>query len=188
MAKVGLDNKEPGLAEMALRDEKRSFPGRLDTYPILAKLLLATDKVPEALAVADEMTKKAPENLDGQMLKGMCLLKLSRIDDAIATFQLILSKEDSAKVRIHLADAMLKKNDFGGAIDTLHKALKYRQHLAMVLSRLATAHAKTGQAAKAWHILRRLRRLGVNDQTVASSEKDALTQSQARRRTRPSAA
>lgn len=133
--------------------------GRTDTDPetmiALGVLYGTADLKQEALAAFEAAAQRNGELFQAQFNKGLALLKLNRVDDAIPSLEraaTLLPQSAEANITLGLAQAM--KQNYREAIPPLARGWKMDSSNPRVGALLATAYLRTSDAAKAVPILR----------------------------------
>ena len=156
-------------AEMCLMDEKKTFPARLDSYVILAKLYVKLERFPDALSVVDEALKKSPDYTEGLKVKAALLLKMNDNDKAIETYYQVISKSFDVDSHLKLAEILIAKESFFDAINVLQQALKSGEESVKILYWLSVALTKTKQYTKAYFTYKKIFQSGFKDPKVVNS-------------------
>ena len=157
------------VAEMALIDEKKSFPARLDTYVILAKLYVKLERFPDALSIIDEALKKGPDYIEGLKVRAALLLKMNDEAKAIDTYYQIVARSADVDSHLKLAEILIAKESFFDAITILQHGLKSGEESVKVLYWLSVALTKTKQYTKAYFTYKKIFQAGFKDSKVVNS-------------------
>lgn len=154
-----LAQNQPRQAEMVLKDEKKQFPKRFDTYTVLAKLYAATERMDDGIAVMNEVLTLDPEYLEGLKVKGALLHKKGELTEALEVYKKVIQIKPDVETYIKVAEVLVDKNAHLEATHVLHTALRSRQSTAQILNILNFATFKSQQVGKAYFLSQRLLQL-----------------------------
>lgn len=166
IVKFALLAKNPRLAEMPLRDEKKNHPKRIDTYLVLAKLYAKTNKNDEGIDIADEALRQDPGNIDALNVKAALLVKNNDMEAAIGTFQEIIKDHPNVTSYLKLAEGLIQMGKEHEAIKNLHAALRFNQQIPQILYWLAICYSRTKQYTKSLITFQRLLNRGMNNKQI----------------------
>jgi tetratricopeptide (TPR) repeat protein len=137
----------------------------------------------QALIEAEEIITLAPDNASGWCLKGMALLELDRLEEALRSF------DKAIKLRPDLAEAwhgrgscLLRLQNYREALAALEKA----PHLYSVCYQKGCALGSLGRYNEAMDALQEAIRLNHDDQEVLNRSR-SLLEEMAKRREAPKA-
>lgn len=159
-----LMHNQPRQAEMVLKDEKKQFPKRLDTYIVLAKLYAATERLDEALVTMNEALAVDAEYLDGLKVKGAILHKKGDLTEALEVYKKVIQAKPDVETYIKVAEVLIDKNAHLEATHVLHTALRSRQNTAQILNILNFATFKSQQVGKSYFLSQRLLQMNQGSQ------------------------
>lgn len=166
IVQVAMAADQPKIAEVALKDEKKANPKKLDTYEVLCKFFASTERLDEAVQTSNELLAIAPDHLDGMKIKALLLFKQGDLNTAIELLKKVLAQKPDLEAAVKLAEIYIEKKNIMEAMQLLHNALKSKQHtghiLALILSALSTAQ----QNSKAYFLALRLRAMGIDNPQV----------------------
>ena len=172
IVKYALEAGNPRIAELALRDEKKNFPKRLDTYIILTQLYVAKEMWEEALGVCDEGLVIDNENKNLLNIKGNVEQKLKKYEDAEKTFKKLAKLLPGIQTKVKLAELKVEQGRHGEAVRILQKCLKSPKTRGKILQMIAVIEAKSKQLTKAYYIYLRCQGLGLKDEkTILATNK-----------------
>lgn len=166
LVKYALAAGQPKVAEMALRDEKKENPHRLDTYLILAKFYGATGRFEDGISVVEDAEKIAPESLDTLILKANLYKENNNLDEAQKILEHVVGQRQDINCYLTLCDVYLLKGELSQALQILHTALRTGKDTPKVFLRIADITPKTKQFTKSCYILLRMIQLGRNDAKI----------------------
>lgn len=166
IVKFSIAAKQPKVAELALRDEKKDNPHRLDTYFILAKLYGSSGRIDDGIAIMEEAQKISPESIDVIALKAHLFKENGNLDEAQKLYQQVVATRKDAESMIALCEIYAAKGEFSLALQLLHKALKGGKDTAKIFLQIAEVTPQTKQFTKSYFIFQRLLQLGRNDPKI----------------------
>ncbi len=176
-----LSQNQARQAEMVLKDEKKQFPKRHDTYTVLAKLYAVTDRADEGLVVINEVLAFEPDYLEGLKVKGALLHKKGELTEALETYKKVIQVKPDVETYIKVAEVLIDKNAHLEATHVLHMALRSRQNTAQILHIINFATFKSQQVGKAYFLSQRLLQTGQGTQQTQEILKRAREMLLARR-------
>jgi two-component system chemotaxis response regulator CheY len=178
---------KPRLAEMALRDEKKNHPERVDVYPLLADFYFDHDQEEAAIQTLWEAVRRKPDFADGYHRLACYYLQKDDHATVSAIFDRFFEATQDPNVYQREADLFLRASRFAQSIAALHKAMQPEVDMPTLFRLLLVSTKKTKQYGKTYFILNRLLQLNPK----ANSGSDNLRQEvekhlKARRQKRPS--
>ena len=179
--KVAHEAEQPRLAEMTLKDESKSHPRRLDTFKLLATLLLNDNREDEALTILRNAVKKNPQNIEAYKMLARFQLNQKDPTGASETFEKYASiNNDKDVFQVH-AQALIKQGFHKHAIELIHKRLQFEGALPEYLRILHMALLKTQQIGKAYFAQKLLIRREPNDKEIKKNHLELRTVFEQRR-------
>ncbi len=162
------------LAEIALRDEKKQHPERLDTYMILAKLFLQEERFEEAITTLQSAIVRHP--LQKAPYFALAKLHLAQKDDAetINVFQQYRANTADPESYLYQAELFLNHNNFAQAIASVHSALATGYSSPNFLKVLITASHRTKQYAKNYFLVKKLMRMDKGSEPIQRSRLESV--------------
>lgn len=148
-----LDNNK--MAEIALRDEIKQHPDRLDAYMILAKFYLHNEQHENAIQVLQNAIARHPTQKPVYL--ALAKIYLAQKDEK-ATLSLFeryrANTSDPESFRLQ-AELFLKHNKFSQAIASVHRSIMIGEIDPKYLDILISASQRTKQYAKNYFLVRR---------------------------------
>lgn len=115
-----------------------------------AKGLYERGRYDEALAMADDIVRRNPENVPALSLRGQALLARKRYQDAASAFGAALARNPSVAInRFDLGSALAGAGETAKAEAEWEKAIELEPHFAEPRASLIAAHRSRGDAAGA---------------------------------------
>lgn len=93
LASVQLDMRKFEDAEAALKKASEVSSGNLDLTDMYGRLYMETSRFPEALDAYTQIVKKIPMDNTARYLRGVCLQRLEREDEAVQEWETILKRD-----------------------------------------------------------------------------------------------
>ncbi len=152
IVKYAMELDKPKAAETILRDEKKSFPKRLDTYVVLAKFYVNTERLQEAIAVVDDALRMVPESVQFIQMKGSIQMRIPDFKGAIATFRKLVEIQYAPTTVFLLVSALTEAGEIKEAIKALEQILKVPKTKSTVLANLAVLFGREKDITKAFFI------------------------------------
>jgi len=149
IVKCCLDANDPVRAEHALRDEKNTNKTRTDTYIVLSKLYLATERKQDALNILDELLLVDLGNKDGLKLKAALHCKYGEFQPAIDIYHELIKTHEDYEMLINYSDVLMQAKQFTDAATVLHRCFRFQFNYAEVFKRLGFCYQNSEQYAKA---------------------------------------
>lgn len=172
MVKYAVEAKIPRMAELALRDEKKNYPKRLDTYIALAKLYSSQEMWEEALAVCKECLIKEPEMKEALVLQGAIEQKLKLYEESERTYRKLSEIAPGVKFALKIAESLTEQGKTPDALRLLHKWLKRPKSRPQVLQSIAIIEARSKHLTKSYFIYSRCQQLGdTGEKTILATNK-----------------
>ncbi|MFW7378171.1 MAG: response regulator [Oligoflexus sp.] len=153
----------PRLAEMCLRDEKKSHPERTDTYVLLAEFYFELEREEEAIATLLEALQRNPNFTDGYMKLALYFAGKEKFDEVSALFDRYYHTTKDPNVYIREADIFLRAGRYALSIAALHKGMKPNANLVMLFRLLLICSLKTKQHGKAYFVLHKMKTISKED-------------------------
>lgn len=166
VVKYSLAAKKPKVAEIILRDEKKNFPKRLDTYQVMAKFYTATDQIEEAQAVIHEALTKSPENKESLQIAISLAMRVKDLDLAEKYIRLMQQHHPSYTNQIRLAHVYLEKEQYAKATHLLHQCLTVPAAKPQAYAAIGAAAGKTKQLLKAYFAYQRALNYGSDKESL----------------------
>jgi len=171
---------DPKKAEMLLKDEKHTNPGRLDTYSILASFYFNQDREADAFIVIDQLIQKDPENPLGLKLKGNYLIKKGDFMGALTMLVTAAKQAPSGDIFASIAEALIGLKKIPEAMDALNKAITLNPENGNAFFLLANCHRYTSQYQKAVLLYKKSLALGQSQARMKSDMEQAYAGIKAR--------
>ena len=175
-----LEANQARMAEVILKDEKKSFPKRFDTYIILSQLYLVQERHDDATALLLELQKVDPANIDSKKLLGIISMKSGKIEEAIAYFKEFLASSPDINTGLMLAEAFVIKGLLNDALQIVHGSIRGENCPAKAWEVLGKIYLKTEQFGKAALLARKFALLQTG--AVGEWQRKAFEGVEARRR------
>jgi DNA-binding response OmpR family regulator/cytochrome c-type biogenesis protein CcmH/NrfG len=172
---------DPKKAEMLLKDEKHTNPGRLDTYSVLATFYFHQDREADAFLVIDQLIQKDPENPLGLKLKGNYLIRKGDFVGALTLLMTAAKQAPSSEIFASIADALIGIKKVPEAMDALNKAITLNPENGNAFFLLANCHRYTGQYHKAVLLYKKASTLGQSPERMKADLEQAHAGISARR-------
>lgn len=169
IVKYGLELDKAKAVEFVLRDEKKNFPKRIDTYIVLAKFLVAQERIDDAISTMNEAINVAGELPDLLQLKGSLQRRNLQLKEAITTFKKLVRVHNVPSSVFLLVDALTEAQDYTAAIKALQKVLRYKQTKPNVLSNLAVLFAKENDLTKSYFTYLAAKKTGLTTPKIAAA-------------------
>lgn len=169
------------LAEMTLRDEKKSHPDRTDTYLLLADYYFEQDRADEAVSSLLEAIQKNPNFTDGYMKLANHYASKEAFPEVSALFDRYYQVSKDPNVYIKEADIFLRVSRFALALAALHKGMKPGSNLPKLFRLLLISSLKTKQYGKAYFVLKKMLINNEPDKTSQQYNKEINSHLLARR-------
>ena len=167
-----LEADAPRTAEICLRNEKKSFPKRLDTYIVLAKLYAALHQYPKAIDVIDEALNVEPQFIEALRIRAAIAYKTEDMKLAISTYKDILKIKIDPTTLLNLAEILITTKNFNEAAKYLEKSFQVKGDTVRITFWLAEINKETGQYVKALYLYQRLLLLGYQDPNIPKLMKE----------------
>ena len=175
---------QPKRAEHMLKDEKNSNPKRMDTYLILADLLMQQERWEEALSVVDEVLKLSPEFVEALLVRGRVCMKLRNFTEAVVSFNSAWVLSPSMDTAVLLAEALTCEGDHERCMTLLESAMLRDPNHTDAALLLANAYRSCQEFTKALVMFRKAAFIGA-DPKVCNAEAKSLWQDILARRRSP---
>jgi DNA-binding response OmpR family regulator len=155
------------IAEIALLDEKKSHPERLDSYIILAEFYFKHEKEELAFQTLEAAIKRKPDFTQAHVVLAQCYLQQKDIESAIRVYQRYgnITKDPAAYMMLAQLYVQLKK--YAQAMATLHQGMDAKLDPQKVFSLLMLCAYRTKQTAKTFYIRERLKQISPNEEIPA---------------------
>ena len=172
MVKLAIAAKKPKMAEIALRDEKKNNPKRVDTYIVLAKYYSSQERWQEAIDVCTECNNVDADNKEALQIKGSIEMKMKNYSDAESTFRKLAKIAPGTQSNLLIAEVLVEQGHLKKATDLLHRCLKNPKTKVKVLQTIAMVEARSRQVAKAYFVYLICQKLGKpTDATLLATNK-----------------
>jgi Flp pilus assembly protein TadD len=148
-------------ALFALKDERNAFPGRSDTYRVLAALQTKMDLGDEAIATLKDLATRQPEFVAG--LKDLAKLHTERKEweEALAVWTRIVDKEPTKDSCLELARLHQELGQTAQAARNFFRALCLDGTDPRAFAGLGISHQLGNQPSKAYLLMGRALALGI---------------------------
>jgi tetratricopeptide (TPR) repeat protein len=158
MVKTAVAADKAKIAENLLKDEKKAFPNRLDTYTVLAAFYSKTEDYEAAKAVLDEALKKKADFIDALILKGQILVKQTQYDQAIQVFNEARKVSNDPQITLNLGGLLIALGKFAEAEVALTQCMKSADPglSKEILFRMGQIFVNTKEYGKAFFLYTRL--------------------------------
>lgn len=176
--------KKNKIAELALIDEKKSHPDRLDTYTVLAEYYFGLGLVEQAFATLEAAIKRKPDYSPAHVMMANFYLQASDLKSAINVYERYgeLTKDPNAHILLSRMYFEIGKPSL--AISALHAGMEANADPSKVFPVLFHATYKTKQLAKTYFVRERLRQINP-ELDIAEAFAAIDTYLRARRKNRP---
>lgn len=171
IVKYAIAAENPRIAEIALRDERKNNPKRIDTYVVLARFYTVTDRLEDALEAITTCVKLQPLYKDGLIMKATLELRLRKLEAAEQTVRSLNKEFPSAESSVKLAEVLTEQGRYTDSIRELHKTLKTNKRLGPTILMIAVNSAKTKQFTKAYFCYMRAMALGLKQKPTIQATK-----------------
>lgn len=163
------------VAEIALLDERKAHPDRLDTYTILASFYQEQGQGEQAFEVLEAAVKRKPDYAPSYVQMANMHAKTGDIKEAVKVFKRYAQVSKDPHAPILLARFFIEIGKPSQAIFTLHQSVQNNAEPAKVLPILLHATYRTKQLGKSYFVRERLHQLSPDtDITSAFSSIDDL--------------
>ncbi len=151
--------KNSRVAELALLDEKKSHPDRLDTYTVLAEYYFNLGLTEQAFATLDAAIKRKPDYAPAYVMMANFHLKAKDLKAATAVYKRYgeLTKDPTAHILLGRMYFELGKPSL--AISALHSGMEAMADPTKLFPVLLHATFKTKQFAKTYFLKERMRQI-----------------------------
>ena len=147
--------KEFAPAEQRFRASLEHVPGRISTLVNLTATLLALDKLPEALAVADDILALEPNNQDALLNRATALGLMGRMSDALASFEQLLALNDQVgEIWSRHAQTLQALDRHDDAFKSYKRAVALDATLSTAWVNLGSLLRESGRRQEAAHAFR----------------------------------
>lgn len=171
IVKFCMKAKKPKLAEVALRDEKKSHPKRLDTYIVLARFYMVTEEKEKAIELLEQALTVNPEFPQALQFKGQLELSMKNLDHALESFKKLIDIAPTPPNFIKYAECLIEAGSFNLGIKVLNQCLSSEQYRPQILMMIAFATAKTKQYTKAFFLYSFINSRGMaNANTISTAQ------------------
>ncbi|MBF0440491.1 MAG: tetratricopeptide repeat protein [Oligoflexales bacterium] len=185
IVKYALAANNPRIAEVALIDEKKTNPNRLDTYVVLSKFYANTENTEAAQKIIEEVLAKKSDFIEALAVKAALHFKLKEFDKAETVYRSIIEKTPDTISYLKLSEILIQKGSYSNALGILHKALQLDTQVPQIIHTIAVTYAKTEQFGKALFSFLILQQMGLTDEkiiTATNKMKNALIIKRKRKR------
>ncbi len=182
--KCAVAANEPRKAELFLKDEKSTHPGRSDTYILLAMFLMKYEREDEAMNTINELIENDPENAQAYRLKSSILLKRADFQGAVNVLLEAAKVGPSADIFCALTEAYMGLQKPQEATDAANKAISMNPANGQAFYLLADVHARSQQWVKAALLFRKAESLSYAPERCAAQAIECMQKASIRRRTR----
>ena len=163
--------QSPRLAEMALRDEKKNHPERLDTYHLLCEFYLQHEKEEPSIDTLWEAIQKNPDNPKAYDLASRFFLQRDDYKSVSQVYQTYYQATKNPNVFLQQAELFLRAQKFSLAIATLHNGMLPNVDLPKVFKLLFAATVTTKQYGKCAFIIKKLESIVDEPQSLTENRK-----------------
>lgn len=171
------------IAEIALLDEKKTHPERMDTYLILAEFYFNHENHEGAVATLELAIKRKPDFIQAHVAIAQGYLQANDPDSAVAAYQRFINTSKDPISYMLLAQLYLQLKKYAQSMATLHAGMDAKLDPMKVFPLLLISSFRTKQLGKTWYIRERMKQLNPKEVIPAPiAEVDQLLV--ARRRTR----
>lgn len=151
--------KKGRVAEVALLDEKKAHPDRLDSYTVLAGFYQDQGKDEQAFEVLEAAVKRKPDFAPAYVQMAGMHAKAGDIKEAVKVYKRYAEASKDPNAPVLLARFFIEIGKPSQAIFTLHQSIKSGVDLSKVFPILLHATYRTKQLGKAFFVRERLSRL-----------------------------
>lgn len=179
--KVAIAANDPKRAEMFLKDEKSTHPDQVDTYIILGLFFLRYDRDEEAVALAESMLDKDPEQPQAIKIMSMVHLKKKDYPNALIYLEKLAKTAPTPDGILQLGEVYLHLQKIPEATTALLRALSLKPDSSQVFFALGEAHKRSQQWIKSFLLYQKAQKLGHNKEICSREMTVALGHHQKRR-------
>lgn len=179
--KVAIAANDPKRAEMFLKDEKATHPDQVDTYIILGLFFLRYDRDDEAVALAESMLDKDPDQPQAIKIMSMVHLKQKDYANAVIYLEKLAKTAPSPESILQLGEVYLHLQKVPEATSTLLRALSLKPDSPQVFFALGEAFKRSQQWIKSFLLYQKALKLGYNKESCSREMAVALGHHQKRR-------
>ena len=177
-------NGQLRIAEIALLDEKKSHPERLDSYTILAEFYFKHEKEEQGFQTLEAAIKRKPDFTQAHVVMAQHYLQQKDVESAIRVYQRYgnITKDPAAYMMLAQLYIQLKK--YAQAMATLHQGMDAKLDPQKVFALLMLCTYRTKQTAKTYYIRERLKQISPNEdipKPIAEVEQLLLARRRAKR-------
>ena len=156
-------------ASQVLQNGIRLYPDQARNYTLLAFLMYRGSHFDDALSLVDQSIEIQPNAADSHEVRGRVLLRLNRLDEAVAAFERAIASGSEKRAELTMAigtiDAMSEQWD--DAIERFQQVVEMTPntsdaHVFLVKALIASGRLGEAQDALSW-----AERLGVNPAELA---------------------
>ncbi len=167
--------QKPRLAELALMDENKAHPERMDTYLILSELFFKNGKEDLAFSTLESAIKRKPDFTKAHMMMAQLYMLQKDSESAIRVFHRFTQISKDPVAYMLLAQLYLQLKKYAQSMATLHQGMDAKSDLQKVYSLLMISTFRTKQLGKTWYIRERLKQLNPEEEIPAAiAEVDEL--------------
>ena len=161
---ASLADKDYAKAERIFADLYKADAGNSSALAGLAEVLVAQNRLGDALKFVQAASDRQPERRDLKMMAGKLDLRAGRYDQAIALYWGMLEKEPkSADLLAQLGQAQWRKGDLDGATGNLKRCSQEAPSDTTCLRMLAELLKDSGKRDQAKAAYEQILRLSAND-------------------------
>ncbi len=182
LVKYCLDHKAPVKAENILKDEKKTYPDRYDTYIILGKLYGSTKKIVEGIATMKDLIKKVPEHIEGLKLLAALYIRNGENQKSLVIYRQMFQLDPSIEIALKISDVCSRGTDFIEAITTLTQATKIDPHDGRIYFKMGELYFGSKEYTKAFYAYRTARKCGLRAEVIDNLIQECAKRTGMRRR------
>jgi tetratricopeptide (TPR) repeat protein len=171
------------VAEIALIDERKSHPERLDTYLILAEFLFKHEKEEQAYQTLEAAIKRKPDFTQAHVAMAHYYMQQQDPESAVRVYQRFINIAKDPLAYMLLAQLYLQLKKYAQAMATLHQGMDANLDPQKVFPLLMISAFRTKQIGKTWYIRERMKQLNPNEE-IPSPISEIEQQLLERRRTK----
>lgn len=151
--------KKSRVAELALIDEKKAHPDRLDTYTVLAEYYFELDLHEQAFATLEGAIKRKPDYSPAYVMLANFHVKMKDLPAAINVYKRYGDVTKDPTAHLLLARMYFEISKPSLAISAIHSGMEAKADPLKLFPILLHSTFKTKQLAKTYFVRERLRQL-----------------------------
>ncbi|WP_141736585.1 response regulator [Oligoflexus tunisiensis] len=155
------------IAEVALVDERKAHPERLDTYLILAEFYFKHEKEEQAYQTLEAAIKRKPEFTQAHVAMAQYYLQQNDSESAIRVYQRYINITKDPVGYMLQAQLYLQLKKYAQAMATLHHGIDSGIDPQKAFPLLMISTFRTKQIGKTWYIRERMKQLNPNEEIPA---------------------